>query len=112
MRIAEKITILLTVILIALLGYNMISPKASDKLQIQQIKLMQQQNRQLDSIINKLKVISSIQKQENAYLDIESQLLENININTEKIAQSENENVYQNMLMIKLLSNIDIEVTK
>lgn len=77
MRTAEKITILLTVILIALLGYNMITPKPSDKLIAQQVKLQQLEIKKLDSI-NK----------------------------------SQEEIIHQNRVVIQLLSNIDIEVTK
>lgn len=77
MRNAEKITILLTVILIALLGINMITPKQSDKLISQQIKLQQLEIKKLDSI-NK----------------------------------SQEEIIHQNRVVIQLLANIDIEVTK
>ncbi|MFY8160286.1 MAG: hypothetical protein ACOVNU_03080 [Candidatus Kapaibacteriota bacterium] len=77
MREAEKITIFLTIILIALLSYNMLSPKQSDKLIAQQIKLQQLQVKKLDSI-----------------------------------NQAQQEVISQNRLVIQLLSNIDIEVTK
>ena len=50
MRTAEKITILLTVILIALLGINMITPKPSDKLITEQINLQQLEIKKLDSL--------------------------------------------------------------
>ncbi len=77
MREAEKITIFLTIILIALLSYNMLSPKQSDKLIAQQIKLQQLQVKKLDSI-----------------------------------NQAQQEVISQNRVVIQLLSNIDIEVTK
>jgi len=78
MREAEKITIFLTIILIALLSYNMLNTEIkSDKLIAQQVQFQQQHLKQLDSI-NK----------------------------------SQQEIISQNRVVIQLLSNIDVEVTK
>lgn len=73
MRQAEKITIFLTVLLIALLGYSMLTPKKSDELILQQIKLQELHIKKLDSI-------QKIQEEEISQNLLTIQLLSNIDI--------------------------------